>query len=216
MHGSFTPPTTTEKGASARDLPALILMREEGDPVHIIVWCPWCEAVHRHGAGGGPGNRASHCAQDHHSPLGATGYNLDVVGDAVSEGAVIPGGLMVGERRLHQVIDQAAGALRAVLLRFILDMKAVSGPVLQKRTPKGNAWIFGAENWLIEPRGRKPIEGQGFLRMAAALYGVPPGVAAVRFLEALSFDRLDAQAAFELQAVIDAWVARGAPSRASR
>lgn len=127
MHGSFTPPAIDQKGSLAPDLPSLILMPDEGDPVHIVVWCPWCEAVHRHGAAGGAGNRAPHCAQDHHSPLGATGYNLDVVGDAVSEGAVIPGGLMVGERRLHQVIDQAAGALRAVLLRYLLDIKTVRG-----------------------------------------------------------------------------------------
>lgn len=216
MHGPFIPPAIAEKGRSAPDLPALILMPDEGDPIHIVVWCPWCEAVHRHGAAGGPGNRAPHCAQDRHSPLGTTGYNLDVVGDAVSEAAVIPGGLMVGERRLHQAIDQATGALRAVLLRFILDIKATRGPVLNKRTPNGKAWIYGAENWLIELRGRKPIEGQGFLRLAAALYGVPPGVAAVRFLEAVSCDRLDATAAFEIQGAIDAWVARGANSRPAR
>ncbi|MCJ2084331.1 hypothetical protein [Methylobacterium sp. J-090] len=197
-------------------LPAFTVASEVGDPVHVVTWCPWCEALHWHGAAGGGGHRAPHCADDQHSPLGHTGYDLDVIGGPASEEAAVPGGLLVGEQRLFRVMDQAAGILRAGLLRYVLGIKTVRGPVLQKRTPKGNAWIFGAESWLIEPRGRKPIEGRGFLRLAAALYGVPPGVAAVRFLEALSFDRLDAQAAFELQAVIDAWVVRGAPSRASR
>ncbi|MBY0361192.1 MAG: hypothetical protein K2X45_04740 [Phreatobacter sp.] len=204
--GRLTPPT----------YPARVIEPDEGEPVHVVVWCPWDEDVHWHGAAGGGGNRAAHCATDWHSPLLRTGYNLTIVGRAVAADEVIPPGLMVGARRLHQVLDQASGALRAVLLRYLLDVKAVHGSVISKRMPKGKAWIFGADGWLIEPRGRHSLEGHGFISLAASLYGVPPGVAAVRFLEAVSFDRLDAEAVFAVQSAIDAWVARGAPSRASR
>lgn len=196
--------------------PAFVIKPETAAPVHLVAWCPWCEELHWHGAAGGGGHRAPHCAGDWHSPLGGIGYDLDVVGEAASEKAALPGGVMVGEQRLHRVIDQAAGVLRAGLLRYVLGIKTVRGPVLQKRTPRGTVWIFGADGWLIEPRGRKTIEGRGFVQLAAHLYGVPPGVAAVRFLEAVSFDRLDAEAALAVQSAIDAWVARGAPARVSR
>lgn len=197
-------------------LPAMNLRAERGKPVHTVTWCPWCEAVHSHGAAGGDGGRAPHCGQDRHSPFLKTGYALDIVGEAYSENAIIPGGLMVGQRRLHQVLDQASLSLRAIALRFILNVKSARSSVIQARNPNGKAWIFGTESWLIEVRGRKPVEGTGFLRLASTLYGVSPGIAAVRFLEAVTLDRLDAEAAFAVQRVVDEWVARGARSRAGR
>lgn len=189
------------------------MLRERGKPTNVVCWCPWCEDAHWHGAAGGSGQRAPHCSDVSASPLKRTGYVLNVRGESTSERAVYPEGLFVGRRRFHQVVDQAAGALRAVLLRFMLDLRTVRGPVLHRRRPEGSVWVLGPEHWRIEPHGRCAVEGQGFLRFAAALYGCPPGVAAVRLLEGVSFDRLDTRAALEVQSAVDAWIARGAPSR---
>lgn len=197
-------------------LPAIKVTTEEGDAVQLVAWCPWCETMHWHGAAGGTGNRAPHCAEDRTSPLGRTGYDLEIVAEAYSEQAILPHGLMVGKRRLHRVLDGAAEALRAVVLRAVLDVKSVRGPVVQKRTDKGKTWLFGTDRWLIEPRFRRSIEGNGLLRLTAALYGVSPGIFAVRILEAATGDRLDARAAFALQQLVEEWIARGAPSRPER
>src|SRR5262249_19228244 len=52
--------------------------------VHLAFWCPWCETVHRHGAGGGDGGRASHC-HNRKSPLFGRGYRLFYLGTVASE-----------------------------------------------------------------------------------------------------------------------------------
>ena len=197
-------------------LPALRVTTETGEAVHIAAWCPWCETVHWHGAAGGGGNRAPHCFEDRTSPFQQTGYSLDIVADSYSEEAIAPLGLMVGKRRLHHVLDGVAEAIRALALRAVLDMKSVRSPVIQKRNDHGKTWLFGSGRWLIEPRFRRPIEGSGLLRLAAALYGVSPGIVAVRLLETVSFERLDARAVFELQQIVERWIARGAPNRLGR
>jgi hypothetical protein len=216
MNGPFESYAEAKRRPTIPSLPVVTITPASGRRVQLAGWCPWCEAVHRHGAEGGGGNRAPHCAEDRNSPFGQTGYDLDIIGDAPSEEAVIPSGLMVGHRQLHRVLDQSAELFRAVLLRLVLDVKTVRGSVLQKRMRQGSVWVFPGNRWVVEPHGRQATEGLGFSRLAALLYGVPPGIAAVRFLEAASGDRLDATAAFEIQRAVDAWVARGAESRPAR
>lgn len=55
--------------------------------IHLAFWCPWCEAVHRHGAEGGDGHRVSHC-HNRKSPLFGRGYHLFYLGTAASETAL--------------------------------------------------------------------------------------------------------------------------------
>jgi hypothetical protein len=53
-------------------------------PLHLVFWCPWCNRVHSHGAGGGDGHRVSHC-HEKTSPLFGEGYELLYAGTVVNE-----------------------------------------------------------------------------------------------------------------------------------
>jgi hypothetical protein len=44
-------------------------------PRSLVFWCPWCETVHCHGAGGGDGHRGAHC-HEKTSPLFGRGLEL--------------------------------------------------------------------------------------------------------------------------------------------
>ena len=86
--------------------------------------------------------------------------------------------------------------------------------------------ILENENW---PRrfylSRKPKAGEVRLpwnsrtanetafAWSCALYGLPPGIVAVKFLEALIQHRFDAETALAVSGAIDAWSERGAPQR---
>lgn len=190
-------------------MPAFVVDDVPGkDPVHVVGWCPWCEDVHRHGAAGGGGSRSAHC-HGSSSPLMPSGYNLDVQGRILDESQVVPQRLRPGHR-LHRVLFHASAPLRAVLLRYLLGTKR-AGSSVERRTASGRVMVLTAEAWVAD-LGSRETEGRGFIAMAALLYGVSEGIAAVRLLEALSFDTLDEEAAFAVADAIDAWIARGAGS----
>ena len=48
---------------------------------------------------------------------------------------------------------------------------------------------------------------------ACALYGLPPGIVAVRIIETIMQRRLDAETALVVSGAIDAWSQNGAPQR---
>lgn len=54
------------------------------------------------------------------------------------------------------------------------------------------------------------------LSLVSLLFGIPPGVAAVRVLEACTNAQFDARAALEISAAVDGWFERGAPLNEGR
>lgn len=187
-----------------------------GKPSRTVLWCPWCEQEHWHGEVAGRENRAPHCLADRRSPLGRTGYDVEVVGRARSAAAVIPRRPLGFTGRLHEVAGAASGGLRKTMLRHLLARRTIPAGSMVARTPAGRVQILEDGTWRIEPRQRRALAGRGLIALASALYGLSPGIAAVRLLEAVSGDVLDEEAAFGLQAVIEAWQARGAPRRPER
>jgi excisionase family DNA binding protein len=186
---------------------------DDGSSGHISTWCPWCERVHRNGIAGGGGNRAPHCHSLSASPLLTTGYDLDIAGTAVHEVMVRPEGLRTGVARLYEALNRAAPDLRRVTIQTLLGLASAAHDGVSKRFAEVVVCWFGSSRWRIERDGTPRLEGDGFLRLASELYGVPAGVAAVRILEATTADTLDAEAALTVQRAIDDWVQRGAPKR---
>lgn len=180
---------------------------------NLVVWCPWCESLHWHGTAGGGGNRAAHCDDRASSPLRATGYDLDVVGKAVTSEAVLPANPMVKQDVLYRTLEREAHALRQAVLKKVLYLRTASRDVISRHLGNGWLWVFGLSRWRIKSPDGATQDGEGLLRLFSELYGVPPGVVAVRLLEAVSAETLDAEAALGVQRAVDDWASRGAPKR---
>jgi hypothetical protein len=125
---------------------------------------------------------------------------------------------------LREALAAASFSLRSPTLRAILGLKR-AGLMFETRAGSYDVTVMGRDAWVLRPsrdpaQGRRGTaarqSGRGFIRLAGALFGVDPGTAAVRFLEAVTLDRLDTRAALEMAAVINAWVGRGAPEREGR
>lgn len=199
------------------------LVRSRDGGVQAAAWCPWCETLHFHGAAGlkaddpVPDHRASHC-DGKVSPL--NGYDLVVHGEVSDYAAALPRAPLVGRRRLSASLDAAAHAFRSLVLRHGLGVDR-AGAVVDQRIGRVRVWICNA-TWAVEPasevsgpaarvaglRGATRAEGSGLIGLLSELFGLPPGVAAVRLLAAVSLDKLDAQAQREIAAAVDAWVER--------
>ena len=94
--------------------------------------------------------------------------------------------------------------------------------------PGGKRWTSNASfagvrieahsdgRWSITPKRGAAQRGDEFVSLAACLYALPKGVAAVSFIEAALCVHLDAEAAHEIAAVFERWYARGAPAGAGR
>ena len=69
------------------------------------------------------------------------------------------------------------------------------------------------KRWSLVRAGARRIEsGTDQLDLFARLAGIPSGVAAVRFLEAVTGAWFDATAALEIARAVDEWRERGSPS----
>lgn len=210
------PEKTASQPIRAPVFQAIEVRGERATNSNLVVWCPWCETLHWHGAAGGGGNRAAHCADGPASPLRATGYDLDVVGRAVTSDAVLPANPMVKQDQLYATLEREAPSLRQAVLKKVLGLRSASRDVISRHLGNGWLWVFGLSRWRIKSPDGATQDGEGLLRLFSELYGVPPGVVAVRLLEAVSAERLDAEAALGVQRAVDDWASRGAPKRGVR
>lgn len=197
----------------------------------LAAWCPWCEDIHFHGdAGGGAGDREEHrlanCSDASASPFLETGYTLHVSGKSHDAAALLPDCPMTqpyraGKRndrarfRLHRLLNANFAKIRSAMLAAITGRSKVSLRYDQVNLPDSsrlNIYV-GGEAWDIRRDGEQTSRGDGYISLAATLYGLPSGVAAVRLFEAATATRLDREAIEGLQTVIDGWIARGAKAR---
>jgi hypothetical protein len=181
----------------------------------IAAWCPWCEAVHTHGAGA-DGERGAHC-RDYRAGSPLTAYRLDVQGRAGSIDGARPAGAFVGRRQLITSLGSpwlGSSGLTRDVARALLG-RSVRAGFHRSRLPDGtHLELISLTEWRIVDRAGDAIaEGAGLVSLAGRLYGVGAGVAAVRIFEAVTGHALDRIAARELEAVITRWQARGGRGR---
>jgi hypothetical protein len=176
-----------------------------GGGENLVAWCPWCLETHSHGVGGGYGHRVAHCFSGTGSPFAASGYSLVAAGDATDAARLRP-------KAIFARADFAKRLARADLARRML------GALLNARVgigllalPRARLAVAGAR-WELTPAAAPPIEGSGLLDLLCQLFGVPPGVAAVRILEAVTRIKFDGRAALEIAHAVDCWIRRGATS----
>jgi hypothetical protein len=194
-------------------LPALQLDSVNG-AARLAVWCPWCEELHHHGAGFG--RRVSSCRGNSGSPFAVSGFEPTIYGVGRSAADARPPAVFTDGQPLSRKVRKAALAMQTALGVALLgkkgrisDLREISAGVI--------AGVAGGY-WRVQaaPAGRVLGDGRELLSLGALLHGVPAGVVAVRVLEAATCATLDARAALEVQAAIDAWAARGAPSGEGR
>ena len=75
---------------------------------------------------------------------------------------------------------------------------------------------FSEGEWSAKWQSGREAVGREFLSLVSLLFGIPPGVAAVRILEACTNAQFDARAALEITAAVDGWFERGAPPNEGR
>ncbi len=198
-------------------LPAVRFTDSRGAERH-AVWCPWCESLHMHGAGAGHRAAGEHCHPHRGSPLG--GYELKPVRKGGCEGDAIPKAPLAGKVLLARELSQKQRSLVRAVASVILNQKKAMD------LPTGRE-IAGMRTWVRLETGiggdaaawsayRKTVDegsadGNDLVSLAAFLFGVTPGVAAVRILEATTGACLDADAALAVSHAIDQWHARGSP-----
>jgi hypothetical protein len=177
-----------------------------GVPQQVAFRCDWCEEVHFLGAVGG-GFCSVPCGE--HSPLRVSGVKLtilDYVGDGVDAFPPAPMG-RAWQLRIRMIL--ASVALQRIAAKFICGSQRMTD-FLEKRIGPFTLTVFAfGWRWSLRHSKRAPIEGRGLLTLAAALYGVSPGVAAVRILEVFNFRSFDPQTALAIQGAVDAdaWAA---------
>lgn len=176
-------------------LPAVLTPAVPGLSAQLHTRCDHCETIHSHGADAGL--RAAHCHRKE-SPYRATGYVLDIVGEAAAPETLVPAGLLVGHGRFYEAVEAAAPKLRAALVRHVLGRMRFGRMSI---TVSGNGWTINTG----VTDGSRPrwINGVGLLGLFSALYGVSRGVVGVRLFEAVFGEVLDAQERIALTALID-------------
>lgn len=224
--------------AKRRRLPASFIPNNVGDPNErfgcVAAWCPWCEDIHFHGAAGEGGRprteeRAAHCHEAGASPFIERGYALMVAGSTVDAATLLPVTPMSclfreGKRddrnraRLHQVLGANLARVRGAMLSAVIGKARICPRFDQVKLPDGgrlNLYSAGT-GWDIRRDCKEVAKGDGLISLGAALYGLPPGVVAVRLFESAVGVILDLQAVDDLQDMVDGWIERGAPKRRTR
>lgn len=197
--------------------PALLALRyerEDGGHGH-EVWCWWCETTHHHGSGGG--NRGAHCCDhDGRSPLASTGYELSVVGRETKGDPkfTFPGERLAGRRPFWRSAELSANQMRKAVIEAIFA-KRPRGEIAEFKLSDCRI-VVSPWGWNSRDADDRYEAGDNLLSLIPRVFDIPPGVAAVRVLEAATGAQLDAGAALDLQAVIDDWFRRGVPKNEGR
>ena len=212
LGGGSKTKATLANGAAVPELLTRRVDRPDGSHGH-EVWCWWCEKVHSHGAGAG--NRVAHCCDyDGRSPLAS--YDMDVIAHALASDAPspFPRRRIFGSRRFWRSIGLSSPALRKAVVEAIFAKKP-RGEVAEFKLC-GARIVVAPWGWNMLDSNDEYDEGADLLSLAAILFGISPGVAAVRILEAATGAMLDARAALAIAAEVDAWRSRGAPKNDGR
>lgn len=170
---------------SAPILRAVVTPAQPGLSRQALAPCPYCEIPHVHSAE--PGHRAAHCHRKE-SPFLATGYVLDIVGEAAGPETLIPAGLLVGHGRFYEAVEAAASKLRPVLVRHVLGRMRFGRMSV---TIRDSGWTI--DTGVTDGSRPRWINGVGLLGLFSALYGVSRGVVGVRLFEIILGEKLDAQ-----------------------
>jgi hypothetical protein len=181
------------------------------------VFCPWCEALHLHGAGGGHRAAGEHCHPQRGSPLG--GYVFSPARVARCEDDAIPSAPLAGKRRLATDLSNGRPALTRAVAQAIMRKEKAHGSLSGRIDGTRTQVIFCMEanrvevEWGAGHVGSTELDrhGKSLIDLAAFLYGVTPGVATVRILEAATGECLDADTALAVSYAVDQWHARGSP-----
>ena len=191
---------TPTPDASSRSIDASALPSREG-------WDPWREIVRRQDEGS-----SSHAWRDGaHSPLPP----LDPARAPVFQ---LTPPRLVGSRSFWSSVEFSATALRRALFGAIFAMDAPRSIMARKMAGvsiMASCHFVDAEWSALWASGRT-VAGREFLSLVSLLFGIPPGVAAVRVLEACTNAQFDARAALEISAAVDGWFERGAPLNEGR
>ena len=133
-------------------------------------------------------------------------------------GVSIDGARLVGSRSFWSSVEFSATALRRALFGAIFAMDAPRSIMARKMAGvsiMASCHFVDAEWSALWASGRT-VAGREFLSLVSLLFGIPPGVAAVRVLEACTNAQFDARAALEISAAVDGWFERGAPLNEGR
>jgi hypothetical protein len=171
-------------------------------------WEPWRETFRGHG-------------EDAHRPEwrdGALSPLSPLDSDAPPPVFQLAPPRFVGSRKFWRSIESSATALRRALFGAIF---ATSTPRrIMARKMAGLSIVacceFADAEWSAVWESGRKAAGNDFLSLVSLLFGIPPGVAAVRVLEACAGAKFDALAALEIAAAVDGWFARGAPPNKGR
>lgn len=179
-----------------RPMPAYFIA-DPADPTgrdgHIALWCPWCETVHFHGAGGKGSDpriesRGAHCASMVASPLAGRGVELDVVGTVADGDTLMPAPCLAARGdplhtrlRLRDILN--CGGIARALIQAVFGNRPMAG--FDAKLVGGACHVFhgGGTWWVTDTAGRTTAQGHGLGRLLAELFGVSLGVVAVRVIE---------------------------------
>ncbi len=200
-------------------IPAVRVKNGAGEVRH-HVWCPWCEEIHSHG--NTSGHRVAHCHPWRGSPIG--GYDMVVTLEGARPEAIIPKSPFAGSRNFRESINDASEGIQRMVCAAMLGKQWTGlrpGGAFENgkyRYVVGVAPWGHPTPWYIGLRNSHHdlAKGDDLISMAAWLYGIPHGVAAVRIVEAATGACLDQEAALELSQAIDSWHDRGSPQGTGR
>lgn len=161
------------------------------------VWCPWCAALHCHGAG--PGHRTAHC-READSPYRQSGYVLKLTGPVRSLTAARP-----GRAPLHGFLDKNRSVLPALRLSLLMawmpkgeldKSEILPGPgrfmaLVNEDSPSGRFINVDLDacTWTVigtAYRSNLSRKGRGLHTLAEVLFGVPADIAALRIAEIIA------------------------------
>ena len=201
------------------NLPAFFTADAEADPRSglgtLSAWCPHCERLHHHGAAGRGAEpriekRGSHCDPAAGAPAAGRGYSLTVEGAVAAPDELLPTAPMTQlGHRLHVILAANGRELRRALLLAVIDSAGAAslpGERLVGAT-LGDAELLVMDDgafWSFD-QGVASVEGRGLLRLLAKLFAITPGIAGRRLLETMAATSFPAEAAQEIEALIDRW-----------
>ena len=171
-------------------------------------WEPWRESFREHGEGA----HRSEWRDGARSPLSP----LD--SDAAPQVFQLAPPRFVGSRKFWRSIEFSATALRRALFGAIFATNAPRRTMARKMAGLSvmACCEFTDGEWSARSEIGREAAGREFLSLVSLLFAIPPGVAAVRILEACTSAKFDARAALEIAASADGWFERGAPPNKGR
>lgn len=163
-----------------------------------LKFCPWlegyCNGLHDQSEGG-----SSCCIV---ACPGARDWGKDSAPDGVTR--EVQGGEGQGNPTLRGHLIDNFESLDLAIGKAVLDDSNYGLEYWPPRKPKSGE---------VRLPWNSPSANRTAFAWACSLYGLTPGVVAVRFLETIMSREFDSETALAVSGAIDAWSQRGAPSR---